>query len=153
MVSLVLIAIWGAFDFFLLAAGGVMIAFSILWKAPDVFRNLIFTEMDLNGASPCPSTADLLTASLGPLAPWLPIPLALKNTTICTSPGIAVHSRHGPRNPLRCHVHHLRGRNRPTQPRNHWSRHPQLAPPLRHDLHPHLRVCSLVPYPPRTGQL
>jgi hypothetical protein len=47
MVPMVLMALWGAFDFFLLAAGGVMIAFSILWKAPDVFRNLILTEMDL----------------------------------------------------------------------------------------------------------
>jgi len=43
-----LMALWGAFDFFLLAAGGVMIAFSILWKAPDVFRNLVLTEIDLN---------------------------------------------------------------------------------------------------------
>jgi len=40
-------AIWGTFDFFLLAAGGVAIAFSILWKAPDVFRNLILTETEL----------------------------------------------------------------------------------------------------------
>lgn len=47
-------ALWGTFDFCLLAAGGVMIAFSILWKAPDVFRNLVLTEMDLTGASPCP---------------------------------------------------------------------------------------------------
>jgi hypothetical protein len=47
MVSMVLMALWGAFDFFLLAAGGVMIAFSILWKAPDVFRNLVLTDMDL----------------------------------------------------------------------------------------------------------
>jgi hypothetical protein len=52
MVPMVLMALWGAFDFFLLAAGGVMIAFSILWKAPDVFRNLILTEMDLTGALP-----------------------------------------------------------------------------------------------------
>jgi hypothetical protein len=47
MVSMVLMALWGTFDFFLLAAGGVMIAFSILWKAPDVFRNLVLTDMDL----------------------------------------------------------------------------------------------------------
>jgi len=47
MVSMVLMALWGTFDFFLLAAGGVMIAFSILWKAPDVFRNLVLTNMDL----------------------------------------------------------------------------------------------------------
>jgi len=44
---MVLMAFWGTFDFFLLAAGGVMIAFSILWKAPDVFRNLVLTDMDL----------------------------------------------------------------------------------------------------------
>jgi len=44
---MVLMALWGTFDFFLLAAGGVMIAFSVLWKAPDVFRNLVLTDMDL----------------------------------------------------------------------------------------------------------
>jgi len=44
---MVLMALWGTFDFFLLAAGGVMIAFSILWKAPDIFRNLVLTDMDL----------------------------------------------------------------------------------------------------------
>jgi len=44
---MVLMTLWGALDFFLLAAGGVMIAFSILWKAPDAFRNLVLTEMDL----------------------------------------------------------------------------------------------------------
>jgi len=54
MVSMLLMALWGTFDFFLLAAGGVMIAFSILWKAPDVFRNLILSDMDLTGASPPP---------------------------------------------------------------------------------------------------
>ena len=53
MVSMVLMAIWGAFDFFLLAAGGVTIAFSIMWKAPDVFRNLVLTNTDLTSASPC----------------------------------------------------------------------------------------------------
>jgi hypothetical protein len=47
MVSMVLMAVWGGLDFFLLAAGGVMIAFSTLWKAPDVFRSLVLTEMDL----------------------------------------------------------------------------------------------------------
>jgi hypothetical protein len=47
MVSMVLMTLWGTLDFFLLASGGVMIAFSILWKAPDVFRNLVLTEMDL----------------------------------------------------------------------------------------------------------
>jgi len=44
---MVLMALWGALDFLLLAAGGVMIAFSILWKAPDAFKNLVLTEMDL----------------------------------------------------------------------------------------------------------
>jgi len=42
-----LMAVWGTIDFFLLAAGGIMIAFSILWKAPDLLRNLILTETDL----------------------------------------------------------------------------------------------------------
>jgi hypothetical protein len=47
MVSMALMAVWGTIDFFLLAAGGIMIAFSILWKAPDLLRNLILTETDL----------------------------------------------------------------------------------------------------------
>lgn len=65
MVSMVLMTLWGALDFFLLAAGGVMIAFSILWKAPDVFRNLVMTEMDLTGALPPSATAiSLLTTRL-----------------------------------------------------------------------------------------
>jgi drug/metabolite transporter superfamily protein YnfA len=53
MVSMMLMTLWGALDFFLLAAGGIMIAFSILWKAPDAFRNLVLTEMDLTGALRC----------------------------------------------------------------------------------------------------
>lgn len=61
MVSMVLMAVWGTFDFFLLAAGGVMIAFSVLWKAPDVFRNLVLTNTDLTGASLCPHLGCLLT--------------------------------------------------------------------------------------------
>jgi hypothetical protein len=60
MVSMALMAVWGTVDFFLLAAGGVMIAFSILWRAPDAFRNLVMTEMDLTGTWSClPSSARL----------------------------------------------------------------------------------------------
>ena len=66
MVSMVLMTLWGALDFFLLAAGGVMIAFSILWKAPDAFKNLVLTEMDLTGAlPPLVAAIGLLTAALG----------------------------------------------------------------------------------------
>lgn len=67
MVSMMLMTLWGALDFFLLAAGGVMIAFSILWKAPDVFRNLVMTEMDLTGALPPSAPAIGLLTTLLPL--------------------------------------------------------------------------------------
>jgi len=40
--------VWGVLDFLLLAAGGALIAFSILLKAPDAIRNLVLTPADLN---------------------------------------------------------------------------------------------------------
>jgi len=40
--------VWGVLDFLMLAAGGVLIAFSIVFKAPDAVRNLILTPSDLN---------------------------------------------------------------------------------------------------------
>jgi len=47
MPSKKLMAVWGALDFFLLAAGGGSIAFSILLKAPDAVRNLVLSDMTL----------------------------------------------------------------------------------------------------------
>ena len=47
MVSKGLMIVWGALDFFLLVAGGLAIAFSILWRAPDLIRNLVMTDPDL----------------------------------------------------------------------------------------------------------
>jgi len=40
--------VWGVLDFLMLAAGGALIAFSILFKAPDAIRNLVLTSSDLN---------------------------------------------------------------------------------------------------------
>jgi len=41
-------AVWGILDFLMLAAGGGMIAFSIILKAPDAIRALVLTDFDLN---------------------------------------------------------------------------------------------------------
>jgi len=43
-----LMAVWGLLDFCLLSAGTIIIAFSIIYKGPDVVRNLILTTLDLN---------------------------------------------------------------------------------------------------------
>jgi len=43
-----LMLVWGALDFLLLAAGGALIASSIVFRAPDVIRNLVLTSSDLN---------------------------------------------------------------------------------------------------------
>ena len=50
MPSKTLLAVWGAFDFLLLAAGGMTIAISILFKSPDPIRSLVLTDFDLNCA-------------------------------------------------------------------------------------------------------
>jgi len=42
MVSRKLMGVWAFLDFLLLAAGGVLIALSIVWKAPDVMMNMVF---------------------------------------------------------------------------------------------------------------
>jgi len=47
MPSKTLMAVWGALDFALLAAGGLSIAFSIIWKSPDLLRNIVLSNMDL----------------------------------------------------------------------------------------------------------
>jgi len=41
-------AVWGLLDFLMLAAGGGLIALSILLKAPDALRGFILTDFDLN---------------------------------------------------------------------------------------------------------
>jgi len=48
MPSKQLMAVWGILDFLMLAAGGGMIAFAILLKAPDAIRSLVLTDFDLN---------------------------------------------------------------------------------------------------------
>jgi len=42
MVSRKLMGVWAFLDFLLLAAGGVLIALSIVWKAPDLMMNMVF---------------------------------------------------------------------------------------------------------------
>jgi len=48
MPSKQLMAVWAFLDFCLLAAGAIIIAFSITFRAPDVIRNLILSTSDLN---------------------------------------------------------------------------------------------------------
>lgn len=40
-------AIWGVFDFLLLGAAGVTLAFSFIWRSVDPFRNLVIPQSDL----------------------------------------------------------------------------------------------------------
>jgi len=44
-------AFWGVVDFCLLAAGAISVAFSIIWRKPDVLMNMVVSNADLNGAS------------------------------------------------------------------------------------------------------
>jgi len=50
MVS-VLLGIWAAFDFLLLAAGAVSISMSIVWKAPNVLMNMVLSPSDLTAGT------------------------------------------------------------------------------------------------------
>ncbi|KAG8777416.1 phospholipid scramblase 1 [Ceratobasidium sp. 428] len=43
-----LIGVWAGIDLALLLAGGICIAFSIIWRAPDLLRELVINTMDLN---------------------------------------------------------------------------------------------------------
>jgi hypothetical protein len=47
MPSKQLMGVWAFLDFCLLAAGGLSIAMSIIWRAPDLLRDLIVSDMDL----------------------------------------------------------------------------------------------------------
>ncbi|KAG9097719.1 phospholipid scramblase 1 [Ceratobasidium sp. 370] len=48
MPSKTLTAVWAGLDFILLLAGGISIAFSIIWRAPDLLRDLVISTTDLN---------------------------------------------------------------------------------------------------------
>jgi hypothetical protein len=47
MVSRALLSVWAFLDFCLLAAAGVTIALSIVWRAPDILMNMVFNHADL----------------------------------------------------------------------------------------------------------
>ncbi|KXN90494.1 hypothetical protein AN958_04166 [Leucoagaricus sp. SymC.cos] len=47
MVSRVLMGVWAAFDFLLLAAGAVALALSIVWRRPDLLMNMVLSNADL----------------------------------------------------------------------------------------------------------
>jgi hypothetical protein len=49
MVSRVLMGVWAALDFLLLAAGAVALALSIVWRRPDLLMNMVLTTADLTG--------------------------------------------------------------------------------------------------------
>jgi len=67
MPSKQLMAVWGILDFLMLAAGGGMIAFSIILKAPDAIRALVLTDFDLN----CESLLRLLPSQSFLQLTWL----------------------------------------------------------------------------------
>lgn len=52
MPSKTLVGIWAALDFCLFAAGVVLIVLSFMWRAPDLVRDLVISDMDLTGALP-----------------------------------------------------------------------------------------------------
>lgn len=49
MVSKRLMGVWAVLDFFLLAAGALTVALSIVWRAPNDMLNLVFTPANLTG--------------------------------------------------------------------------------------------------------
>lgn len=51
MVSKKLMGFWAFFDVCLFAAGVIAIVFSIVWRTPDLIRDLIVSRADLNGMS------------------------------------------------------------------------------------------------------
>lgn len=51
MVSRVLIGVWAAFDFLLLASGIVSIVLSIVWKATNVLENMVLSPTDLTAGT------------------------------------------------------------------------------------------------------
>lgn len=51
MVSKKLLGFWAIMDILLLAAGGLAVAMSIVWRAPDLLRNMVFTPSYLTSPS------------------------------------------------------------------------------------------------------
>lgn len=47
MPSKTLYGVWAFLDFLLLAAGGISIALSVIWRAPDVLRGMVISDLDL----------------------------------------------------------------------------------------------------------
>jgi len=51
MVSRTLMASWAVLDFFLLAAGTVSVALSIVWRAPNLLMNMVLSNADLTAGT------------------------------------------------------------------------------------------------------
>jgi hypothetical protein len=49
MVSRKLMGIWAFLDFSLLVAGATTLALSIVWRAPNVLKNMVYSDADLTG--------------------------------------------------------------------------------------------------------
>ena len=49
MVSRKLLAVWTFFDLCLLSAGVLTVAMSIVWRAPNLLTNMVFTSAHLSG--------------------------------------------------------------------------------------------------------
>lgn len=50
MVSRKLMGFWVVFDIALLAAGAIALAFSIVWRRPNILMNFTISDADLTGA-------------------------------------------------------------------------------------------------------
>jgi hypothetical protein len=61
MVSRKLMGVWAVLDFLLMAAGAVALAFSIVWRAPNLMMNMVLSPSDLTGPL-SPSLVQVLTA-------------------------------------------------------------------------------------------
>ncbi|KAF8964125.1 tetraspanin Pls1 family [Flammula alnicola] len=51
MVSRKLMGVWVALDFSLLAAGAITLAFSIVWRRPDILMNMVVSSADLTAGT------------------------------------------------------------------------------------------------------
>lgn len=65
MVSRKLLGVWAFLDVSLLVAGVVTIIFSMLWRAPNLLMNMVFSKADLTGLS---LRYELLTHSISKIS-------------------------------------------------------------------------------------
>lgn len=62
MVSRKLMGTWAFLDFCLLAAGAIALAFSIVWRSPNVLMNFVISSADLTGTFSSTETQGLASS-------------------------------------------------------------------------------------------